>query len=134
MLKSILSISGKPGLYKIISQGRNMLLLETIDAVRKRFPSSTRDKLISLGDIAMYTDSEDKPLADIMESIKEKENGAVVPLDVKQASNTELMEWMTAVLPNWDQDRVHISDIKKLISWYNILVTNGITEFREAGE
>ena len=132
MLRTILSISGKPGLYKLISQGKNMLILEVLDETKKRFPAYGHDRVISLGDIAMYTDAEEIPLAEVMDAIKE--NGAAVSLDYKKASAEELHAFMGEVLPNYDRDRVHTSDIKKLIQWYNILVNNGITEFVVAEE
>ena len=85
MLKTILSISGKPGLYKLISQGKNMLIVESL-VDKKRFPAYGNEKIISLGDIAMYTDTEEVPLKDVLLSMKKKENGAAVALDVKKAS------------------------------------------------
>ena len=129
MLRTILSISGKPGLYKLISQGKNMLILEALDATKKRFPVYGHDKVIALGDIAMYTDDEEVPLGEVLESVKNKENGAVASVDYKKASANELQAFMAEVLPTYDRDRVHNSDIKKLIQWYNILVSNGVTEF-----
>ena len=129
MLRTILSISGKPGLYKLISQGKNMLILETLDATKKRFPVYGHDKVISLGDIAMYTDDEEVALAEVLESVKTKSNGGVTAIDYKKASADELQAFMAEVLPTYDRDRVHNSDIKKLIQWYNILVSNGVTEF-----
>ena len=129
MLRTILSISGKPGLYKLISQGKNMLILEALDATKKRFPVYGHDKVIALGDIAMYTDDEEVPLSEVLESVKNKENGAVASVDYKKASANELQAFMAEVLPTYDRDRVHNSDIKKLIQWYNILVSNGVTEF-----
>ena len=132
MLRTILSVSGKPGLYKLISQGKNMLILETLDASKKRIPAYGHDKVISLGDIAMYTDAEEIALGDVLESVKKKENGVKATIDPKKASQDELHAYMAEVLPNYDRDRVHISDIKKLISWYNILIENGETEFVEA--
>ena len=129
MLRTILSISGKPGLYKLISQGKNMLILETLDATKKRVPAYSHDKVIALGDIAMYTDAEEVALAEVLESVKNKENGAVASVDYKKASAEELHAFMAEVLPSYDRDRVHTSDIKKLIQWYNILVSNGVTEF-----
>ena len=134
MLRTILSISGKPGLYKLISQGKNMLILETLDATKKRLPVYGHDKVISLGDIAMYTDDEEVALAEVLESVKTKSNGAVTAIDYKKASADELQAFMAEVLPTYDRDRVHNSDIKKLIQWYNILVSNGITEFVAAEE
>jgi hypothetical protein len=134
MLRTILSISGKPGLYKLISQGKNMLILETLDATKKRVPAYSHDKVIALGDIAMYTDAEEVALAEVLESVKNKENGAVASVDYKKASAEELHAFMAEVLPSYDRDRVHTSDIKKLIQWYNILVSNGVTEFIPAEE
>ena len=134
MLRTILSISGKPGLYKLISQGKNMLILETLDATKKRVPAYSHDKVIALGDIAMYTDAEEVALAEVLESVKNKENGSVASVDYKKASAEELHAFMAEVLPSYDRDRVHTSDIKKLIQWYNILVSNGVTEFIPAEE
>ena len=134
MLRTILSISGKPGLYKLISQGKNMLILETLDATKKRIPAYSHDKVISLGDIAMYTDAEEVALGEVLEAVKTKENGAVTSIDYKKASADDLHAFMAEVLPSYDRDRVHTSDIKKLIQWYNILVSNGVTEFVAAEE
>ena len=106
MLKTILSISGKPGLYKLISQGKNMLIVESL-VDKKRFPAYGNEKIISLGDIAMYTDTEEVPLKDVLLSMKKKENGAAVALDVKKASVKELQAYLAEVLPNFDRDRVY---------------------------
>ena len=133
MLKTILAISGKPGLYKLISQGKNMLIVESVED-RKRMPIYASDKVISLGDIAMYTDADEVPLSVVLEAVKTKEEGKEASLDYKKASAEELGEFMAAVLPNYDRDRVHLSDIKKLIQWYNLLVSNGVTEFAESAE
>ena len=119
MLKTILSISGKPGLYKLISQGRNMLIVESLTD-KKRFPAYGNEKIISLGDIAMYTDTDDVPLKDVLTAMKEKENGAAVVMDLKKATADEL--------------RAYLADIKKLISWYNLLVACGITDFEDTAE
>ncbi len=125
MLNTILAIAGKPGLYKLISQAKNMLIVETVSADKKRMPIYASDKVISLGDIAMYTDKDEVPLTTVLEAIKVKENGGVTAIDYKKASAEELAEFMAAVLPDYDRDRVHNSDIKKLIQWYNILIANG---------
>lgn len=131
MLKTILSISGKPGLFKLISQGRNMLIVETLDATKKRLPARENDKVTSLGDISMYTTEEDVPLSKVLSSVKEKENGAPISFDIKKASAQELQNYFAEVLPNFDRDRVYNNDIKKLLLWYNILIENGITDFEE---
>ena len=130
MLKTILSISGKPGLYRLVSRGKNMLIVESI-ADKKRLPAYGNEKIISLGDIAMYTDGDDVPLQQVLQAMKTKESGAVAALDVKKASAKELGAYPAEVLPNYDRDRVHVSDIKKLISWYNLLVNAGLTDFEE---
>lgn len=131
MLKTILSISGKPGLYKLISQGKNMLIVESISADKKRFPAYGNEKIISLADIAMYTDDAEVPLADVLNAIKEKENAAEASIDPKKASAEQLREYLAEVLPDFDRERVYVGDIKKLISWYNILVANEITDFKQ---
>ncbi|MBO5382552.1 MAG: DUF5606 domain-containing protein [Bacteroides sp.] len=133
MLKTILSISGKSGLYKLVSQGKNMLIVESL-ADKKRMPAYGTDKMISLGDIAMYTDDEDVPLQEVFLSIKKKENGQPININIKTATPDELRQYMGEVLPTFDRDRVHLSDIKKLISWYNLLVANNLTDFEPAEE
>lgn len=135
MLKTILSISGRPGLYKLVSQGRNMLIVEAL-ADGKRFPVYGSEKVISLGDIAMYTDAEDVPLQQVLLAIKQKENGNEVALDLKKSSVDDLRDYLGEVLPNFDRDRVYPSDIRKLLAWYNLLVKNGLTQFEPeaAGE
>lgn len=130
MLKTILSISGKPGLYKLVSRGKNMLIVESI-ADKKRLPAYGNEKIISLGDIAMYTDGDDVPLQQVLSSMKTKEEGKAVSIELGKATAEELRAYLGEVLPNFDRDRVHVSDIKKLISWYNLLVNAGLTDFEE---
>lgn len=129
MLKEILSISGKPGLYKMVSQGKNMIIVESL-LDGKRIPAYSKDKVVSLGDIAMYTDKEEIALAKVFENIKVKENGALCPIDIK-ADNNVLRKYMEEVLPDFDRERVYPSDMRKLFAWYNILVSNGLTDFIE---
>ena len=130
MLKTILSISGKPGLFKLISQAKNMLIVESLQT-GKRQPAYAHEKIISLGDIAIFTDEEDVPLSEVLNAIKEKVNGAKVTLDIKKADNETLRAYLAEVLPNFDRERVYPTDIKKLISWYNLLVETGNTDFVE---
>ena len=128
MLKTVLSISGRPGLYKLVSQGKNMLIVESI-GVGKRIPAYAHDKVISLGDIAIYTMEEDIPLADVFEAIKVKNEGKNI--DVKAlGGDKEIREYFTTILPEFDDERVYTNDIKKVFSWYNILVEAGMTEFK----
>ena len=129
MLETILAIAGKPGLYKLVSRGNRSLVIESIDDKHHRMPAFSTDRVISLADIAMYTDEEEVPLADVLTNLKNKENGAVSSLDYKKASRDQLFDYFTEVLPNFDRDRVHPSDVKKLIQWYNILILNGLDDF-----
>jgi len=134
MKQTILSIAGKSGLYKLISQGKNNLIVETLDATHKRQPAFGSDRITSLSDIAMFTDTDDVPLMDVLESLKTLEQGKKSALDLKKASGDDLREYFAKVLPTFDRERVHTSDIKKLLQWYNILVENGITNFKEEEE
>lgn len=127
MLKEILSITGKPGLFKLVSQGKNMLIVESL-VDGKRIPAYTKDKVVSLGDIAIFTDSNEVPLGQVLESLKVKENGALCSVDPK-ADNDKLRKFMSDILSNYDKDRVYPSDIRKLINWYNILINAQITDF-----
>jgi len=134
MKETILAVSGKPGLYKLVSRGNNNLIVETVDEKKKRMPIFASDRVTSLRDTAMYTDSEDKPLMEILDSLCKKEEGKEASINYKKALSTELREYFAEILPDFDRDRVHDSDIKKLIQWYNILVKNGITDFLEGEE
>ena len=134
MLETILAISGKPGLYKLVSRGNRSLIVESLDAQKKRMPVFGADKVISLADIAMYTDDEERPLRRVLKNILEKEGGKKTSLDYKKASKDELAAFMADALPNYDRDRVYPADMKKLVQWYNILVENGVTDFDEPKE
>ncbi len=127
MLKEILSLTGKPGLFKLVSQGKNMLIVESL-VDGKRIPAYTRDKVVSLGDIAMFTETEEVALAKVLEAVKVKENGAVCSIDPK-SDNDKLRAYMLEILPDYDRDRVYPSDIRKLLTWYNILINANITDF-----
>ena len=129
MLRTILAISGKPGLYKLVSRAQNSLIVETLDATHKRLPAFATDRITSPGDIAMFTETEDVPLFKVLMSLQTLEVGKKSSVDYKKASGDELREYFAKILPNFDRDRVHNSDIKKLIQWYNILIENGVTDF-----
>ena len=131
MQQTILAISGKPGLYKLVTRGKNNLIVEALDATHRRMPAFATDRITSLADIAMFTETDDIPLMDVLENLKTLEDGKKATVDPKKASTKELQDYFTKVLPEWDRDRVHVSDIKKLISWYNILIEAGITDFKE---
>lgn len=129
MLKKIVSISGKPGLYKVLSQAKNMLIVESISD-KKRMPAHAADKVVSLGDISMYTQTDDKPLSEILEAMKELEKAAVASIDPKSDAES-LRTYFARLVPDFDRERVYPTDIKKLIQWYNLLISSGYTDFTE---
>lgn len=128
-LRKILAVSGYSGLYQFVAQGRNGIIVESLDD-QKRTNIPATAKVSALGEIAMYTDSEEVALKDVLLSIKDKNNGGPA-LDVKKATNDQLKAALEEVLPNFDRDRVYVSDMKKLFMWYNILQKNNMLEFDE---
>ena len=135
MLKTILAITGKPGLFKFVNRGKNMLIVESLDAAKKRQPAYATDKVVALSDISIYTnDDAEVPLASVFENIQKEYEGKAVDLSPKKASQNEIIQFFTKALPTYDTDRVHVSDMRKVLSWYNILVENGITEFEDKEE
>ncbi|MDX1326640.1 MAG: DUF5606 domain-containing protein [Arenibacter sp.] len=126
-LNKILSISGKPGLYKLLTQTRSGFVAESL-LDGKKVTVSFKNNVSVLSEIAIYTLEEEVPLKDVFEKIKEKENGGKTSVSHKDAK-IKLEEYLFEVLPNYDEDRVYASDIKKIIQWYNLLHEHGITEF-----
>lgn len=131
MLKEIISITGKPGLYKILSQGRGTLIVENVED-KHRMPVHARDKVVSLGDIAMYTESGDTPLGEILDKLYSHFGGKEI--DVNGMDSKKLHDTFGDVVSDYDRDRVRDSDIKKLFKWYNILIGDGMTQFTEKKE
>ncbi|MDA3891723.1 MAG: DUF5606 domain-containing protein [Salinivirgaceae bacterium] len=119
MLKDILAISGQPGLYKMVSNTKNGIIVENLEN-GKRMPTYATAKVSALEDIAIYTeDGEDKPLGEVFKSIREKENaGAAIS---PKSSNDELKNYFEEVMPEYDKERVYVSDIKKVYQWYNTI-------------
>ena len=135
MIRKILAISGKPGLYKLISRGNKSLIVETVDEQKKRIPAFGADRVVSLGDISIYTnDDSEVPLGDVFESIKANYGEKPLDLSPKKASQDDIIAFFTKVLPNYDTDRVRVSDMRKVLSWYNILTADGYTEFASKEE
>ncbi|MBQ6749497.1 MAG: DUF5606 domain-containing protein [Bacteroidaceae bacterium] len=135
MIKRILAISGKPGLYKLISRGNKSLIVETVDEQKKRIPAFGTDKVVSLGDISIYTnDDSEVSLASVFESVKKNYGDKPVDISPKKASQDDIIAFFEKVLPNYDTDRVRVSDMRKVLAWYNILVSDGITEFESQEE
>lgn len=133
-LEKILAIGGKPGLYRLVTQTRTGFVAESL-ADGKKISVGISSNVSLLSEIAIYTLEEELPLRAVFEKIREKEDGQKTSVDHK-AGKLALEEYFFEVLPNYDEDRVYPSDIKKVIQWYNLLVDNGLTDFSEpeAGE
>lgn len=131
MLQTILSIAGKPGLYKLVSHAKTNLIVESLDGAHKRLPAFATDRVTSLADISMFTETEDIPLGEVLAKVRDKEGGKVISFNWRKASGKQLQDFFAEVLPEFDRDRVHNSDIKKLLQWYDILINAGITNFEE---
>jgi hypothetical protein len=122
LLQEVANISGKPGLFRIIKPGRAGVIVESLDATKKREMINANAKVSVLKEISVYTENvnDSKPLGEIFLAIKEA-HGAKVELDTKKASNNELFDFFGAVMPEFDKERVYATDIKKIINWYNAL-------------
>ncbi len=130
MQETILAISGKPGLYKLIARGNASLIVEAIDETHRRQPAGARDRVTSLGDVTMYTEADDVPLMLVFQNISDALQGGVTPFNYKQATVEELEKFMDeTALPAWDRERVRVSDIRKLVQWYNILAKAGYKDY-----
>jgi hypothetical protein len=122
-LKGIISISGKAGLFKVVANGRNNIIVQAIDG-GKKFPVFATDKISALEDISIYTYEEDVPLVDVYDKLAENEKYQK-SISHKE-SGAKLREKIVEFLPDYDEDRVFDSDLKKLFQWYNLLVDNGL--------
>jgi hypothetical protein len=130
-LKDILSISGKPGLFQNIGQAKNSVIVESlIDG--KRFPAFAHERISTLAEISVFTHGEDVELKEVFKKIFEKYEGGEA-IDPKSDSD-ELKAFMKDILPDYDEERVYTSDIKKLVSWYNLLASKQLLEFPEEEE
>lgn len=130
-LKDILSIAGKPGLYKNIAQAKNGVIIESL-LDGKRSQAFANDKISSLGEISVFTEGDDMPLREVFRLIQEKLAGTDAP-DSKTADKP-LVAFFNDVIPQYDKERVYTSHIKKIIAWYNLLIKNGINDFSEPVE
>ncbi|MCC6251200.1 MAG: DUF5606 domain-containing protein [Bacteroidia bacterium] len=122
-LSKIIAISGYPGLFKVVAQAHNGIIVESL-IDKKRMHAFSTFKISALDDISIFTNSDDMPLKEVLAKIFEKEKG---PIDTKKvSSNDDLKSFVKSIIPDYDQDRVHLSDMKKLVSWYNILEKAGL--------
>ncbi len=128
MLKGILAISGQSGLFRLIAESKNNIIVESLDT-GKRMPAYSTTRISALEDIAIYTESADVPLKDVLKAIHEKEEGGEAISH--KSSAAQLKDYFSEILPDYDRDRVYVSDIKKVILWYNILREKGLLDFSE---
>lgn len=131
-LDKILSIGGKPGLFKLLTQTRAGFVGESL-LDGKRISVGMRNNVSVLSEIAIYTLEEEVPLREVFQKMKEKEGGKKTAISHK-AEKIALEEYFFEILPNYDEDRVYASDIKKIVQWYNILIDNKITDFTDSKE
>lgn len=131
MLREILSITGKPGLFRIVTPGKRTLVVEDLVS-KKRFPLSQRDRVVCLSDIAMYTEGEDLQLGKILDRVYAVEEAK--PIDVKALDNDGLREEFAKAVEDFDRERVYPTDIRKLFNWYNLLISQGFDKFAEEEE
>ena len=132
MIERILAISGKPGLYRLVSRGKNMLICESL-ADGRRVPALQRDRVLGLGDIAMYTVDGEVPLYSVFAKAKALTEGKIAPVSTKDPADAQ-RAWFAEVMPEYDADRVHAGDIKKFIQWYNLLIETGNDDFSAPGQ
>jgi hypothetical protein len=118
VLKDILAISGEPGLFKFIAQGKNSIIVEHLET-KKRISAYGSAKVSSLEDIAIFTEKEDVPLGKVFDILHEKSEGGPC-LDAKSAPDN-IKKWFSEILPDYSRDKVYVSDMKKIAAWYNIL-------------
>jgi hypothetical protein len=130
-LSGIISIAGYPGLYKVIAQSKNGIIVESL-IDKKRMPAYSTYKISALSDISVFTTEEDLPLSDVMQKIAEKEKEGPSSIDSSKASFDEVKNYLLSVVPAFDQERVHFSDMKKMITWYNLLQKNDLLKEKEA--
>lgn len=132
-LKGILSIATYPGLYKHVAQAKNGLIVESI-VDGKRTMAYATSRISALEDISIYTTDGDTKLSDVYNSIYKVLEGKPTPFAPKKAKDAELIELFAKALPNWDTDRVYVSDIKRAFAWYNILVEKGYVDGKDEEE
>ena len=122
-IKDFIAVSGHPGLFKLVSQGKSILIAENLET-GQRIPVHASSHVSSMEEIAVFTKTEDKPLKEVFSEIYQKEGGKTI-LDPKKSTDDQIREYFSSVLPEYDRNRVYVSDMKKIFTWYNILITSG---------
>lgn len=132
-LSKILVISGKPDLYELISHTKNGAVVENCRD-HKRQPVFSTERISSLNEITMFAKNDDVPLRDVMQNIFRKEDGKPISFDIRTATRKQLFDYLGDVLPDYDDERIYTSDVKKLYSWYNLLVVAGKVDLEKPEE
>ena len=131
MLKGIVSISGQPGLFRMVAETKNRVIVESL-TTGKRMPASTTAKMSSLEDIAVFTEAGELPLKEILKKISEHENGGI-SIDSK-SSDDFIRKYFGVIVPDYIKEKVYVSDMKKIILWYNILQEKEMLDFSSQEE
>ena len=129
-LSKILVVSGKPDIYELVSQTKTGAIVESL-ADKKRCPVFKTDRISSLNEISIFTTEKEKPLTEVMQDIFRKEDGKTIAFDIRKTANADLFAYFKEVLPNYDTDHVHASDVKKVLLWYNLLNNAGKIDLEE---
>jgi len=130
-LSKILSISGKAGLFKVVSQAKNAVIVESL-IDKKRFPAFGHEKISSLEEISVFTTGEDMPLKNVLKAMHTKLEGK--PAIDPKSDNNALKKFFLEMIPEFDQEKVYLSDIRKMVGWYNLLIEHNILDFTEPEE
>ncbi|MCQ2057706.1 MAG: DUF5606 domain-containing protein [Bacteroidaceae bacterium] len=131
MINEILTISGKPGLFKLLTRGRGALIVENIDETKKRLPIQATDKIVGLGDISIFTDDKEMPLRLVFQAIEDKFGKKAVEFDYKKSADDKLCKFFGEIIPDYDRERVYPSHMRKIFSWYDLLVKYGENDFSD---
>lgn len=131
MLNKILTVTGRPGLYKLVARGRQSIIVESVDDLKKRSTVQGDGKAVSLGNISIYTDDGELGLREVFMRISSKHDGKVLDITPSKMNDDGLRKLLAEYVPDFDRDRVHPSHIKKIFNWYNLLVANGFNNFEE---
>ena len=129
-LTSILVIAGKPDLSELVSQTKGGAIVKNL-VTGQKYPVFKNDRISSLGEIRIFTDSDERPLDEVMQAIYKILDSKATAFDPKKAESKEMFALLEQALPDYDRDRVHASDVKKLFSWYNILLAAGKIDLEE---
>jgi hypothetical protein len=128
MLENILYVAGKSGLFKLVSKGKSIVIIESL-VNKRRMPIYMKERVLSLGKITVHARENEVPLHEILTHIQNKEGGEKVKIDLSTAKPDDLRAYLAEILPDFDREKVYPSDIRKILSWYNLLISSGITNF-----